>query len=94
MSHVKRMFEGIFGKRKIIKISKMMKKIFRSIIGIVSLLGLVQIFNSFIEVYAEDFTFLTSTLNGLVFVISIMGLIIVVKSVDDLLHQNSKERSY
>ena len=85
------MIVDIFGKRKIIKISRMMKKIFKSIIGIVSLLGLVQIFNSFIEVYAEDFTFLTSTLNGLVFVASIMGLIIVVKSVNELLHQNSKE---
>ncbi len=87
------MIVDIFGKRKIIKISRMMKKIFKSIIGIVSLLGLVQIFNSFIEVYAEDFTFLTSTLNGLVFVASIMGLIIIVKSVNDLLRQNSKESS-
>jgi len=85
------MIVDIFGKRKIIKISRMMKKIFKSIIGIVSLLGLVQIFNSFIEVYAGDFAFLSSTLKGLVFVTSIMGLIIVVKSVNDLLHQNSKE---
>jgi hypothetical protein len=85
------MFKDIFGKGKIIKISRTMKKIFKSIIGIVSLLGMVQIFNSFIEVYAKDFTFLTSVLNGLVFVTSIMGLIIVVKSVDDLLHQNSRD---
>jgi len=62
-----------------------MNKIFKSIVGIVILIGLVQIFNSFIEVYAGDFKFITSTLNGLVFVTSIMGLIIVVKSVDDLL---------
>jgi len=84
------MFEDIFGSVKQ-KPSKTMNKIFKSIIGIVSLIGLVQIFNSFTEVYAEDFTFLSSTLNGLVFVTSIMGLIIVVKSLDDLLRQNSKE---
>jgi len=78
------MFEDIFGNRKTKK-SKIMNKIFKSIIGIVILIGLVQIFNSFIEVYAGDFKFITSTLNGLVFVISIMGLIIVVKSVDELL---------
>ena len=87
------MFEDIFGSVKQ-KPSKTMNKIFKSIIGIVSLIGLVQIFNSFTEVYAEDFTFLSSTLNGLVFVTSIMGLIIVVKSLDDLLRQNSKERTF
>jgi len=85
------MFEDIFGKEKIIKISMMMNKIFKSIIGIVILIGLVQIFNSFIEVYAVDFKFITSTLNGLVFVTAIMALIIVVKSANDLLHQNSKD---
>ena len=68
-----------------------MNKIFKSIIGIVILLGLVQIFNSFIEIYAGDFMFLTSTLNGLVFVTTIMALIIVVKSGDELLHKHFKE---
>ena len=68
-----------------------MNKIFKSIIGIVILLGLVQIFNSFIEIYAGDFMFLTSTLNGLVFVTAIMALIIVLKSGDDLLHKHFKE---
>ena len=68
-----------------------MNKIFKSIIGIVILLGLVQIFNSFIEIYAGDFMFLTSTLNGLVFVTAIMALIIVVKSGEDLLHKHFKK---
>lgn len=68
-----------------------MNKIFKSIIGIVILLGLVQIFTSFIEIYAGDFMFLTSTLNGLVFVTAIMALIIVVKSGDDLLHKHFRE---
>ena len=67
-----------------------MNKIFKSIIGIVILLGLVQIFNSFIEIYAGDFIVFTSTLNGLVFVTAIMALIIVVKSGDDLLHKHFK----
>ena len=85
------MFEGIFEKGKIIKISRIMNKIFKSIVGIVIMIGLVQIFNSFIEVYAGDFKFITSTLNGLVFVTAIMALIIVVKSGDDLLHKHFKE---
>ena len=85
------MFEGIFEKGKIIKISRIMNKIFKSIVGIVIMIGLVQIFNSFIEVYAGDFKFITSTLNGLVFVTAIMALIIVVKSGDDLLHEHFKE---
>ena len=68
-----------------------MNKIFKSIVGIVIMIGLVQIFNSFIEVYAGDFKFITSTLNGLVFVTAIMALIIVVKSGDDLLHEHFKE---
>ncbi len=84
------MFEDIFGNSKTKK-SKTMNKIFKSIIGIVILLGLVQIFKSFIEIYAGDFMFLTSTLNGLVFVTAIMALIIVVKSGDDLLHKHFKE---
>jgi len=84
------MFEDIFGNSKTKK-SRIMNKIFKSIIGIVILLGLVQIFNSFIEIYAGDFMFLTSTLNGLVFVTAIMALIIVVKSGEDLLHKHFKK---
>ena len=68
-----------------------MNKIFKSIIGIVILIGLFQIVNSFIEVYAGDFMFLTSTLNGLLFATAIMAMIIVVKSGDDLLHKHFKE---
>lgn len=83
------MFEDIFGNSKTKK-SKTMNKIFKSIIGIVILLGLVQIFKSFIEIYAGDFMFLTSTLKGLVFVTAIMALIIVVKSGEDLLHKHFK----
>jgi len=58
------MFEDIFGNSKTKK-SKTMNKIFKSIIGIVILLGLVQIFNSFIEIYAGDFMFLTQRLTDL-----------------------------
>ena len=57
-----------------------MKEIFKSIIGIAFFVGLVQIFNSFIEIYAMDLEFLTPILNGLVFVIILMGAIISIKS--------------
>lgn len=62
-----------------------MKEIFKSIIGIAFLVGMVQIFNSFIEIYAVDLKFMTSILNGLVFVIILMGVIIGVKSGTKLL---------
>ena len=62
-----------------------MKEIFKSIIGIAFFVGMVQIFNSFIEIYAVDLKFMTSTLNGLVFVIILMGVIIGVKSGTKLL---------
>lgn len=62
-----------------------MKEIFKSIIGIAFFVGLVQIFNSFIEIYAMDLEFLTSILNGLVFVIILMGAIISIKSGSEML---------
>jgi len=62
-----------------------MKEIFKSIIGIAFFVGMVQIFNSFIELYAMDLKFMTSILNGLVFVIILMGVIIGVKSGTKLL---------
>lgn len=62
-----------------------MKEIFKSIIGIAFFVGMVQIFNSFIEIYAVDLKFMTSILNGLVFVIILMGVIIGVKSGTKLL---------
>lgn len=62
-----------------------MKEIFKSIIGIAFFVGMVQIFNTFIELYAVDLKFMTSILNGLVFVIILMGVIIGVKSGTKLL---------
>lgn len=57
-----------------------MKEIFKSIIGITFFVGLVQIFNSFIEMYAVDLKFLASVFNGLVFVLILMGIMISIKS--------------
>lgn len=67
-----------------------MKAIFKSILGITFFVGLVQIFNSFIGLYATDLEFMTSTLNGLVFVIIIMGCIISIKSGRELLKEYGK----
>jgi hypothetical protein len=62
-----------------------MKEIFKSIIGITFFVGLVQIFNSFIEMYAVDLKFLASVFNGLVFVLILMGIMISIKSGFELL---------
>lgn len=62
-----------------------MKEIFKSILGITFFVGLVQIFNSFIALYATDLAFMTSILNGLVFVIILMGCVISIKSGTELL---------
>lgn len=62
-----------------------MKEIFKSIIGITFFVALVQIFNSFIEMYAVDLKFMASVLNGFVFVLILMGTIISIKSGFELL---------
>lgn len=64
-----------------------MKEIFKSILGITFFVGLVQIFNSFVEVYAQDLAFMTSILNGMVFIIVIMGFVIGLKSSMEMLYK-------
>lgn len=71
-----------------------MKEIFKSVIGVTFFVGLVQIFSSFIEVYAMDLEFLTSILNGLVFVIILMGAIISIKSGSEMLKRYSRTNHF
>jgi hypothetical protein len=55
----------------------MIREVFKSIVGIVFLLGLVQVFNTFIKVYTPELMFITTSLNGIVCATVLMGLIIV-----------------
>lgn len=72
----------------------MMREVFKSIAGIVFLLGLVQVFNSFIKVYAPELTFIAASLNGIVFVTALMGLIIVGKTVVDTFYKRRKSSTF
>jgi hypothetical protein len=69
-----------------------MRDVFKTIAGIILLLGLVQIFNACIQVYTPELLFITASLNGIVFVTALMGLIIILKAGADTFydrHNNS-----
>jgi hypothetical protein len=70
----------------------MMREVFKTIAGIVLLLGLVQIFNTYIKVYTPELLFITTSLNGIVFVTALMGLIIILKAAGDMIY-NRHDRS-
>jgi hypothetical protein len=72
----------------------MMREVYKSIAGIVFLLGLVQVFNTFIKVYVAELMFVTASLNGIVFVTALMGLVIVAKTVVDTFYKRRKSSTF